>query len=83
MFTLSLATHPPAEQRLDQLQLAMGNRLDGLTGTAPVTVAQRLQGSGGAAPAAAAAAGAAAAGAAAVAAPAATAEKTKRNRKKK
>ncbi|WP_245901361.1 M48 family metalloprotease [Simplicispira suum] len=78
MFTLSLATHPPAEQRLDQLQLAMGNRLDGLTGTAPVTVAQRLQGSGGAAPAAAAAAGAAA-----VAAPAATAEKTKRNRKKK
>ncbi|MCO5102572.1 MAG: M48 family metalloprotease [Burkholderiaceae bacterium] len=78
MFTLSLATHPPAEQRLDQLQLAMGNRLDGLTGTAAVTVAQRLQGSGGAAPAAAAAAGAAA-----VAAPAAAAEKTKRNRKKK
>ena len=77
MFTLSLATHPPADQRLDQLQQAMGNRLDGLAGGAPVTVAQRLQGSGGSV------AAAAAAGAAAVAAPAAAAEPTSRKRKKK
>ena len=59
LFTLSMATHPPAEQRLDQLQQAMGNRLDGLSGEAPVTIAQRLQGSN-AVPAAAAAAAAAA-----------------------
>lgn len=60
LFTLSLATHPPAEQRLDQLQQAMGNRLDGLGGARPVTVAQRLQGgASSAAPAAAAAAAAA------------------------
>lgn len=60
MFTLSLATHPPAEQRLDQLQQAMGNRLDGLSFGGPVTVAQRLD-SRGSAPAAAAAAAATAA----------------------
>ena len=65
------------DQRLDQLQQAMGNRLDGLAGGAPVTVAQRLQGSGGSV------AAAAAAGAAAVAAPAAAAEPTSRKRKKK
>lgn len=73
MFTLALATHPPAEQRLDQLQQAMGNRLDGFPGAGPVTVAQRLKGgSGSAAPAPAAAAvgaGAAAAGAGAAPAP--------------
>ena len=42
-FTLALATHPPAQTRLDQLELAMGNRLDGYAGAAPVTVPQRLQ----------------------------------------
>ncbi len=56
LFTLSLATHPPAEQRLDQLQQAMGNRLDGLGGARSVTVAQRLQGGASAAAPAAAAA---------------------------
>lgn len=72
MFTLALATHPPAEQRLDQLQQAMGDRLDGFSGAGPVTIAQRLGSSAGsAAPAAAAAA---------VAAPAA-APKSVRKRK--
>ncbi|WP_119966495.1 M48 family metalloprotease [Simplicispira lacusdiani] len=42
MFTLALATHPPAQARLDQLEQAMGKRLDKYTGTPPVTVAQRL-----------------------------------------
>jgi len=41
-FTLALATHPPAQARLEQLELAMGKNLDGFTGTAPVTVAQRM-----------------------------------------
>ena len=70
MFTLSLATHPPAEQRLDQLQQAMGTRLDGFSGAGPVTVAQRLGGAGGIPAAAAAATGAGAAAAAATTAPA-------------
>ena len=55
MFTLALATHPPAEQRLDQLRQAMGERLDNLGGSGPVTIAQRLGGSA-ATPAAATAA---------------------------
>ena len=80
MFTLSLATHPPADQRLEQLQQAMGNRLDGLAGAGPVTLAQRIQGSGGSAGTAAAAGAAAAA---AMAAPAAAPEPTSRKRKKK
>ena len=42
MFTLALATHPPAQARLDQLELAMGKNLDGFTGMAPITVAQRI-----------------------------------------
>ena len=42
MFTLALATHPPAQARLEQLELAMGKNLDGFMGVAPVTVAQRL-----------------------------------------
>ncbi|MBP7567268.1 MAG: M48 family metalloprotease [Burkholderiaceae bacterium] len=42
-FTLALATHPPAQVRLDQLEQAMGNRLDAYAGAAPVTVPQRLQ----------------------------------------
>ncbi len=42
LFALTLSTHPPAQVRLDQLEAAMGQRLDGLTGKAPVTVAQRL-----------------------------------------
>lgn len=75
MFTLALATHPPAEQRLDQLQQAMGNRLDGLEGAGPMTVAQRLQGGSSAtAPAAATAA--------AAVAPAAAATQVKKRQKK-
>lgn len=42
LFTLSLATHPPAQQRLDQLADAMGNRLDALAGKQRVTVGERL-----------------------------------------
>ncbi|MBI2772587.1 MAG: M48 family metalloprotease [Burkholderiales bacterium] len=43
LFSLSLATHPPAQQRLDQLEQAMGNRLDAFSGKPPVSVAQRLK----------------------------------------
>ena len=43
LFSLSIATHPPAQQRLDLLEQAMGNRLDALSGKPPVSVAQRLQ----------------------------------------
>jgi predicted Zn-dependent protease len=42
MFALSLSTHPPAQVRLDQLELAMGQRLDAFSGKAAVTVTQRL-----------------------------------------
>ena len=44
MFALALATHPPAQQRLDQLEQAMGNRLDAYAGAPTVTIAQRLGG---------------------------------------
>ena len=43
LFALSLSTHPPAQLRLNQLELAMGNRLDGYSGQAALTIAQRLQ----------------------------------------
>ena len=42
LFALSLSTHPPAQQRLDLLEQAMGNRLDGLSGQSAITVAQRM-----------------------------------------
>ena len=42
LFALSLSTHPPAQLRLNQLELAMGNRLDGYSGQAALTIAQRL-----------------------------------------
>lgn len=42
LFTLTLSTHPAPLQRLNQIELAMGERLDTLSGQAPVTVAQRL-----------------------------------------
>ena len=42
LFALSLSTHPAAQVRLDQLELAMGQRLDSFSGKPPVTVAQRL-----------------------------------------
>ena len=43
MFALSLSTHPPAQLRLNQLELAMGTRLDAYTGQAALTIAQRMQ----------------------------------------
>jgi predicted Zn-dependent protease len=42
LFALSLSTHPATQVRLDQLELAMGQRLDSFVGKPPVTVAQRL-----------------------------------------
>ena len=42
VFTLSLSTHPAPQLRLDQVELAMGTRLDALTGKAAVSVPQRL-----------------------------------------
>jgi predicted Zn-dependent protease len=42
VFALSLSTHPPAQVRLDQLEVAMGDRLDVFSGKPSVTIAQRL-----------------------------------------
>jgi predicted Zn-dependent protease len=42
-FTLTLSTHPPSQQRLDLIEKAMGNRLDGLAGLPSPTVHQRLE----------------------------------------
>lgn len=43
LFTLSFSTHPPAQVRLDQVEIAMGQRLDSYAGSqTPVTVTQRL-----------------------------------------
>jgi len=43
LFTLTLGTHPPAQQRLEQLETAMGRRLDAHSGKASVPIAQRLR----------------------------------------
>ncbi|WP_342618160.1 M48 family metalloprotease [Rhodoferax sp. GW822-FHT02A01] len=42
MFTLQMSTHPPAQVRLDQLEVAMGQRLDQFSGTPPMPLAPRL-----------------------------------------
>jgi len=42
VFTLTLSTHPATQVRLDQLEAAMGQRLDALSGKPSPTVAQRL-----------------------------------------
>ncbi len=42
VFSLSLSTHPPAQLRIDQLEWAMGNRLDALSGKPAVSVTQRI-----------------------------------------
>ncbi|PQA76446.1 M48 family metalloprotease [Rhodoferax sp. TS-BS-61-7] len=42
VFTLALSTHPATQVRLDQLEAAMGQRLDALSGKPSPTVAQRL-----------------------------------------
>lgn len=43
LFTLTLSTHPPAQNRLEQLEAAMGSRLDAYSGKPPVAIARRLQ----------------------------------------
>lgn len=43
LFTLTLSTHPPAQARLDQLEQAMGTRLDAFSGKPSVSVAQRVK----------------------------------------
>ncbi len=42
LFALSLSTHPPAQQRLDALATAMGNRLDAFTARPVVKIDQRV-----------------------------------------
>jgi predicted Zn-dependent protease len=42
LFALSMSTHPPAQQRLELLEQAMGRRLDALSGKPVVKVEQRL-----------------------------------------
>ncbi len=42
LFTLTISTHPPAQTRMDQVELAMGNRLDAMSGKPVVTLPQRL-----------------------------------------
>jgi predicted Zn-dependent protease len=42
LFALSFSTHPAAHVRLDQMELAMGQRLDEFTGKPAVTISQRL-----------------------------------------
>lgn len=42
MFSLQLSTHPPTQVRLDQLEQAMGQRLDAYAGKTSLTIAQRL-----------------------------------------
>lgn len=41
-YLLALSTHPPTRQRLEQLEVAMGNRLDAFVPTQFISVAQRL-----------------------------------------
>ena len=42
LFSLSLSTHPPAQQRLELLEQSMGHRLDALAGKPSVRIEQRL-----------------------------------------
>lgn len=42
VFTLALSTHPATQVRLDQLEAAMGQRLDALSGKPSPSVAQRM-----------------------------------------
>ncbi len=47
LFSLQLSTHPATQVRLDQLELAMGQRLDAFAGKPSLSIAQRLaQGAG-------------------------------------
>ena len=42
LFALTLSTHPATQMRLDQLEAAMGQRMDALSAKPPVPLAQRL-----------------------------------------
>ena len=42
-FTLTISTHPAAQLRMDQVELAMGNRLDAFTGKSAITPTQRME----------------------------------------
>lgn len=43
LFSLTLGTHPPPQQRLEQLEAAMGTRLDAYAGKPSVAIPTRLQ----------------------------------------
>jgi predicted Zn-dependent protease len=43
LFTLTLSTHPPAQQRLERLELAMAQRLDAHSGKPSVAIPQRVR----------------------------------------
>jgi beta-barrel assembly-enhancing protease len=43
LFALTLATHPPARVRLEQLEAGMGSRFDVLTGKPAISISQRLR----------------------------------------
>ena len=42
IFSLALSTHPPAQVRLDNLAIAMGQRLDAYSGMPSISINQRL-----------------------------------------
>lgn len=43
LFSLSMSTHPAPQLRLDQLEQAMGKRLDAFAGQPTITVAERIR----------------------------------------
>ncbi len=43
VFSLSISTHPSAQLRIDQMELAMGNRLEALSGKPAISVSQRME----------------------------------------
>ncbi len=43
VFSLSLSTHPPAQLRIDQVEQAMGTRMDALAGKPVIAIAQRME----------------------------------------
>jgi beta-barrel assembly-enhancing protease len=43
LFAFTLGTHPPAQQRLERLEAAMGSRFDGYSGKPSVPIAGRVQ----------------------------------------
>lgn len=42
MFSLTMSTHPAPQVRLDQLEAAMGRRMDAFVGKPPISLAQRM-----------------------------------------